>query len=373
MTEKEKYNSLEEYLVQGEPGQRERATNWAVGIGLQDVDGLKTSDYLQQIAVRNVEGEITIDEAQQLISKYYVEHGHAAPVGEEEADKVASNIARVLGEKAFSMSTEGFASIHRRIFTGVYTFAGEFRKVNIIKSEWVLNGDTVIYAPFEDIKATLDYDINLEKEFTYKSLSQARVVEHFSRFISGIWQIHPFREGNTRVTAIFAIKYLRSLGFNANNRPFEQNAKYFRDALVRANYRNIVKGIDIDLTGLTNFLENILFGAKHELKKRYLHIDATKLGLVETTPHVPLMYPPCTPHVKTVVKALDKYTLSASQLREKIGLKDRKNFTAIYLKPAIESGFVKLLFPDTPKSNRQKYLLTPQGLTLLNHLTALTD
>lgn len=365
-----KFPSLEEYLVQGEPEQRERAANWATAIGLQAVDGLKTSDYLQVVALRNVEGEIDIDEARNLISRYYQEHGESISTRTQEADKVGANIAKILGEKTITLSSEGLASIHRQIFGGVFEFAGQLRTVNITKPEWVLDGDTVLYSSYIDLKLTLDYDISQEKAFSYRGLNQDQILDHISHFVAGIWQIHPFREGNTRTTAVFTIKYLHSLGFKADNTPFEQNAKYFRDALARANYRNAPKGIDYDFIGLTRFFSNLLYATQYPLKKRYLHVDAPKNGLIypPSTPQVPPEYPPSTPQVELLVKGIGEKELSAKEIRELLSLKDRKHFNEAYLGPAIEGGWIKMLYPDKPKSSRQKYLLTVKGLTLFSQL-----
>ena len=247
MTE-EQYINFDEYIRQGEPQKKARADAWRVAIGLQAVDGLKTSAYLQETARRNIEGDITIDEAKELVNQYYIkktthDEGDASV---EEADKVSTNISKLLQTDSFTYSVAGFAAIHRAIFNGVFKHAGRFRDYDITKKEWVLRGDTVFYAHWEDLQMTLEYDLDQERQFDYKSLEKDQLVEHIAKFVSGLWQIHPFGEGNTRTTAIFTIKYLRSLGFDVNNDLFEQHSWYFRNALVRANYRNVAKGIDYE-------------------------------------------------------------------------------------------------------------------------------
>lgn len=221
-----RYLDFDEYIRQGEPQQRERAEAWRVAIGLQAVDGLKTSEYLQETARRNIEGEISIDEARELIKTYYISKNKHEDDDDEkqEADKVSVNITKILSTKTLDFSTKGYIALHRRIFEGVFKHAGQIRKYDITKKEWVLNGDTVNYLNWEDLRRALDYDIEQERNFTYKGISSDELISHISRFISGIWQIHAFREGNTRTTAVFAIMYLRELGFNVANDMFEKHS-----------------------------------------------------------------------------------------------------------------------------------------------------
>lgn len=262
------------YIQQGEPSQREKAEAWAIAIGLQDVDGLKPSQYLLETARRYIEGEIDYEETKRLVYSYYETlPANEQDSDEEEADKVALHITQVLSERTFTFSPAELANIHRRLFTGVLPHAGRYRDMNITKKEWVLNGDTVLYASCDSISATLIYDFGQEKQFSYVRLSQEDMIAHFSKFISGIWQIHPFKEGNTRTTAVFAIKYLRKLGYRVTNEPFADNAKYFRNALVRANYQNYEKGIEETTEFLELFFRNVLLDEQHPLKKRYQHID----------------------------------------------------------------------------------------------------
>ena len=288
---------FEEYIRQGEPSKREKAYAWRTAIGLQAVDGLTTSDYLKETARRHIEGEISIDEARGLIKSYYQSKTNREPDDDEkqEADKVSGNIAKILNERSFTFSVVGFTSIHRRIFEGVFKFAGKVRDYDITKKEWVLDGDTVLYTYAEDIRKALEYDLEQERQFAYKGLSMEAMVEHIAKFVSGIWQIHPFGEGNTRATAVFTIKYLRSIGFNIDNDLFAEHSWYFRNALVRANYKNVQEGIDYTPIYLERFFLNLLFGEQWELRSRYLHIHPTEEWKVQPN-HTPKSTPHKYPH-----------------------------------------------------------------------------
>ncbi|MEE0970085.1 MAG: Fic family protein [Clostridia bacterium] len=267
---------FEVYLREKEPQKKEKGYAWHTAIGLQAVDGLKTSDYLIDTAKRNIEGDITFEEADRLIHSYYKENiSHIGNDRTEEADKVSVRIAQLISEKSFVMSPAQYISIHARLFEGVYKHAGKIRDYNISKSEWVLDGDTVMYGGASDLRATLDYDISQERDFSYKNLSLEQTIKHLAVFISRLWQIHVFSEGNTRTTAVFFIKYLRTLGFDVTNDIFAENAWYFRNALVRANYTNLQKGVHETTEYLEAFLRNLLLGEKNELKNRYLHINCT--------------------------------------------------------------------------------------------------
>ncbi|OQX77237.1 MAG: cell filamentation protein Fic [Bacteroidetes bacterium 4484_249] len=266
--------NFEEYLRQGEPNKAEKAKVWKTAIGLQEVDGLKPSDYLIETAKQNIEGNITIEEVKKRIDRYYKQH----PVKNhenrtEEADKVSARITEILGEKTFTFSPVEYLTIHRRLFQGIYNHAGKIRNYNITKQEWVLNGETVLYASAESLKATLEYDFQQEKAFNYSGLNQQEIIEHIANFISLLWQIHVFGEGNTRTTAIFLIKYLRKLGFKeVSNDLFAEHSWYFRNALVRANYEDLSKGIHKTEKYLIRFLLNLLYKENHLLKNRDMHV-----------------------------------------------------------------------------------------------------
>ena len=265
--------SLEEYLRESEPEKRDKGYAWHTAIGLQAVDGLEASEYLIKTAKRNIEGEISIEQAKELIDRYYEEKPTEPEERTEEADKVSARIAQILSEKAFTFSPTYYLAIHGRLFEGIYPHAGKFRDYNITKKEWILDGDTVIYGGASELKATLEYDFEVERAFSYRGLSIAQMIEHLAVFVSRLWQIHIFAEGNTRSTAVFFIKYLRTLGFDVTNDIFAENAWYFRNALVRANYNNLKEGIHETREYLELFLRNLLLNEKNELRNRYMHIS----------------------------------------------------------------------------------------------------
>lgn len=276
---------FDSYILQSEPSKQEKGRLWQTAIGLQQVDGLTPSKYLYETARRNIEGNITIEEAKKLVDSYYerVRSRNAPPeslacpsssAGEEEADKVSVRICEILAENTFSFTPNLLLSIHKRLFSGIFreVKAGAFRDYNISKKEWVLDGESVLYANADMIRQTLDYDFAQEKAFDYSKIPIEEKIRHLARFVANIWQIHPFGEGNTRTVAVFAIKYLNSLGFKVNNEPFDKNSWYFRNSLVRANYTNIAKGIYMNAEYLEKFFRNLLLGESNELKNRYVHI-----------------------------------------------------------------------------------------------------
>lgn len=267
---------FQEYMRDSEPDKREKSYAWRTGIGLQAVDGLKTSEYLLHTAVRNIEGEITFQEANDLLQSYYKEYSPGNFEDRtEEADKVSVRIAELLSEKAFGFTPQEYISIHRKLFAGIYSHAGRLRDYNISKQEWVLDGASVLYGSATELRATLDYDFSEERNFSYKGLSMDEMIHHLAVFLSRLWQIHIFGEGNTRVTAVFFIKYLRSLGLEVTNDVFAENAWYFRNALVRANYNDLKKGIHETTAFLELFLRNLLLNEHHPLRDRTLHIAWT--------------------------------------------------------------------------------------------------
>ena len=370
------FASFDEYLRQGEPSQKESAENWKTAIGLQAVDGLQPSAYLIDVAKRNIEGEITLDETRKLIDSYYQSKTVRTPKDEdeEEADKVSANITKILASKTFAFNTNGYVSLHRRIFEGVFKHAGEIRQYDISKKEWVLEGDSVNYLNWEDLRRALDWDIEQEKNFSYKGLTDDEKIEHIAKFISGIWQIHAFREGNTRATAIFTIQYLCSLGYEVNNEMFAKHSWYFRNALVRANYRNIQKGIDYSPIYLVRFFRNLLLKDSWVLKNRYLHIRPTddwkeqpRIGtpqvprkLSSSTPQVPHKF---SQHVETLILSFNDEYMTSAEIMGAIGLKDRKSFSELYLNAALSEKAIERKYPNTPRHPRQQYRMTEQAKT----------
>lgn len=394
---KEGYLNFDEYIRQGEPAQQEKASYWRTAIGLQAVDGLKTSDYLKETARKHIEGDIDIDQARELIRNYYQTKTKREPDDDEkqEADKVSANITKILSSKTFDFSTNGLVSLHRRIFEGVFKFAGKIRDYDITKKEWVLEGDTVNYLNFEDLRRAIDYDLDQERQFSYKGISQDTMITHISRFVSGLWQIHAFGEGNTRTTAVFTILYLRHIGFKVSNDMFAQHSWYFRNALVRANYKNAVKGIDYSPLYLERFFRNLLLGEQWDLRNRYLHIHPTEEwrvqpNLANSNKHstgtgqcpeqvqdmhrtsagqVQDKFHTDNPNIAKLVHVVGYNELSVKEMMEGVGLKGRDNFLNLYLTPAITAGYIRLLFPNSPRHPRQKYLLTAKGKSLYNELT----
>lgn len=384
---KELYINFDEYIRQGEPSQREAAYEWSTAIGLQAVDGLKTSDYLNELARRNIEGEITIDEVEELLNSYYKSKTtrEADDDDKQEADKASKNIKRILSTKTFQFSTNGYISVHRRIFDGVMKHAGELRKYDITKREWVLEGDTVNYLNWEDLRRALDYDIEQERNFSYKGLSSYEMVVHITKFVSGLWQIHAFGEGNTRATAVFIIQYLRSIGFDVENDLFAKHAWYFRNALVRANYKNARKGIDYTPVYLERFFRNLLLGEQWDLRNRYLHIHPTKEWSVQPNLVAPEQatrqatrqvtrqaadkFGTSNLFIRKLLLIIGNEELSIKEMLEALGLKNRESFMNVYLNPAIKEKYVRQLYPNKPRHPRQKYLLTAKGNLLYNELT----
>ena len=365
---------FEKYLRTPEPSVRERADYWRTAIGLQAVDQLTVSDFLKQTAQEHIEGQISADEAEQRIKTYYQAKEIRLPDDDEkeEADKVAMNITKLLSEQSFTFSVAGFAAIHRQIFKGVFKHAGQFRDYDITKKEWVLDGDTVLYASCAQLQATLEYDLEQEKQFDYSNLALPDAIRHIAAFVANIWQIHPFREGNTRTTAVFTIKYLRSIGFqNIDNTLFEQHSWFFRNALVRANYKNARFGINNSPQYLERFFRNLLLGEQMPLHNRDLHISNKDIQSAETE-QVPNKLRTSTEQVQDntirLVMSIGLEKLSIKDIMSKIELKHRPTFMENYLNPAIENGFVRLLYPDSPRHPRQKYLLTVKGMMLLNQL-----
>ena len=278
--ENEKFNNLidagyysKTYLKIDQPDKEYKAYAWNTAIGLQDVDGLKVSSYLIDTAKRNIDGDISIEEAKDLIKTYYLSKEDRMESREKEADIVASNIASVLQEDGFVFSVAQFSAIHKRLFENVLDSAGQFREYNISKEEWVLGGESVRYGNAPDLKAMLEYDFEQEKQYNYKGLNIDQVIKHLSRFTANLWQIHPFAEGNTRTVAVFVIKYLRTLGFNVTNDIFATNSWYFRNALVRANYSNLSKGIYETTEYIEKIFRNLLLNENNSLLNRDLHVE----------------------------------------------------------------------------------------------------
>lgn len=365
----QRHIDFEAYERASEPHKREKASAWRTAIGLQDVDGLRVSDYLKETAVKHIEGDITIDDVRDQLQTYYLSKTtrDQSDQDTEEADKVAVNITKLLNERSFSLKASEYLSIHRHIFDGVFEHAGEIRNYDISKKEWVLQGDTILYGRADDIMEALKFDISEERQFKYRGLSVSQMIEHIVDFTAMIWQNHPFREGNTRTTAVFMIKYLRSMGFNVKNNLFADNSWYFRNALVRANYRNPSKGIDVDKSFLEKFFRNLILNENNELKNRYMLIDPSSNPsthqVTETNSFIPE-----DAYVARLIHVVGTKQLSLKTMMDLLGLKDRVSFKKTSLSPSITQGFVTMLYPDKPNSPRQKYLLTTKGLKAYHNI-----
>ena len=345
---------FEEYIRHTDASKKEKTLAWSTAIGLQKVDGLNTSSYLYETAKKNIEGELSFDEAKKLIDSYYESRISRSDEDErtEEADKVSSRIAQILSEPSFNFSPSHLIAIHKRLFEGIFKFAGKIRDYDITKKEWVLNGDSVMYGAAFELKAALDYDFDIERNFKYSGLSNDEIVKHITFFVSRLWQIHAFGEGNTRTTAVFIIKYLRSLGYKVDNDIFAENSWYFRNALVRANYKNLKNGIEESPVYLERFFRNLILDENNELKNRYTHVDyAEKFGENEESSEKEFGENQKSSEI--ILELLKKNPkLSAKKLSEKIGITSRA--VEKQLATLVEKGLLKRV--GSPKGGHWEIL-----------------
>ena len=270
MSEKELDSSNNKYIEK--PKSNDKQTKWDMAIGLQQVDNLKPSKYLKEISEENVLGKLTIEEVKQSLKQYYVEQENKNSVNrnELECDFVSMRIVELLEKDNFELSVDYLKYIHKCLFQDVYDFAGNFRTLNFSKPEKILNNDSVAYGDYKALKESIEYDITIEKDKKYKDMSIVDVIENITDFSSNIWQAHPFREGNTRTTAVFIEKYLISLGYKVDNSLFKDKSIYFRNALVRSNYFNNYLNIKEDKNYLIKFYENLLLGKNNNLHSESL-------------------------------------------------------------------------------------------------------
>lgn len=254
--------------------QKERKINgyikqlqWDMAIGLQQVDNLTPSKYLKQISEKNILGELTIKEVEQGLREYYNTKEKQKDINHNklECDFVSMRIVELLDQDNFKLSVDYLKYIHKYLFQDVYEFAGEFRKIDFSKHEKILNNDSVAYGDSKTLNESLEYDISLEKEKDYKDMNIVEVINNITDFTSSIWQVHPFREGNTRTIVVFIYKYLNSLGFNQNISIYKTKSSYFRNALVRSNYFNNYLNIKEDKSYLIKFYENLLLNKNNNL------------------------------------------------------------------------------------------------------------
>ena len=267
MSEKDLDSSMNPYQEKAKPKGYIKQLQWDMAIGLQQVDNLKPSKYLEQISEKNILGELTIKEVEQSLREYYTTKKEQKDINhnELECDFVSMRIVELLDQGNFELSVGYLKYIHKYLFQDVYEFAGGFRKIDFSKHEKILNNDSVAYGDSKTLNESLEYDISLEKEKNYKEMSIVEVIKSITDFTSSIWQVHPFREGNTRTTAVFIEKYLISLGYNVDNSLFKDKSVYFRNALVRSNYFNNYLNIKEDKTYLIKFYENLLLGKNNNL------------------------------------------------------------------------------------------------------------
>ncbi len=257
-----------------EPGRSERAAAWQTAIGLQAADRISTSDYLRQTSMKHVNGQISLEQVNQLLYRYYFEM-NAQEAGDpetEEADKVALNIVRILTSETLDFTPEGLASLHRQIYEGVYENAGKQRVADVSKREWVLGGDTVSFLGLETLPGALEQIIAQEKQYRYEDATSDELISHLSSFISELWEICAFGEGNTRFTGVFTLLYLRYLGISIKFNTFTNDSWYFHNALVRANFRDLVKNIEPQTIYLERFFRNLILGEQWDLRNRYIHV-----------------------------------------------------------------------------------------------------
>ena len=275
MSEREFDSSINDYIEKETPKNYIKQLEWDMAIGLQEVDNLKPSKYLEKLLQENVIGEKTIYEVEKELKDYYVEKEKNNDVNhnELECDLVSTRIVELLQEDNFELSINYLKYVHKYLFQDVYEFAGEFRKVDFSKHERILNNDSVAYGDHKLLEQSLDYDITIEKNKNYKEMNIVDVINNITDFSSRIWQIHPFREGNTRTTALFIEKYLVSLGYNVDNTLFKDKSVYFRNALIRSNYFNNYLNIKEDNSFLIKFYENLLLGKNNNLHSRDLIVE----------------------------------------------------------------------------------------------------
>ena len=275
MSERELDSSINDYIETETPKNYVKQLEWDMAIGLQEVDNLKPSKYLEKLLQENVTGEKTIYEVEKELKEYYVEKEKNNDVNhnELECDLVSTRIVELLQEDNFELSIDYLKYVHKYLFQDVYEFAGEFRKVDFSKHERILNNDSVAYGNHKLLEQSLDYDITLETNKNYKEMNIVDVINNITDFSSRIWQIHPFREGNTRTTALFIEKYLVSLGYNVDNTLFKDKSVYFRNALVGSNYFNNYLNIKEDNSFLIKFYENLLLGKNNNLHSKDLIVE----------------------------------------------------------------------------------------------------
>lgn len=272
MSEEMLDSSINKYQEEYKSKNYIKKVQWDMAIGLQEVDNLKPSQYLKKLSMENINDNLSIEEVESYLKEYYVEKKKQNNINhnELECDFVSMRIVELLKKNNFELSIDYLKYIHKYLFQDVYEFAGEFRKIDFSKNEKILNNDSVAYGDCKTLTESLEYDISLEKDKNYKDISIVEVIKNIADFSSNIWQVHPFREGNTRTTAVFIEKYLISLGYTVDNSLFKDKSVYFRNALVRSNYFNNYLNIKEDKNYLIKFYENLLLGKNNNLRSEDL-------------------------------------------------------------------------------------------------------
>ena len=238
---------------------------WEIAIGLNKVDNLKPSSFLREL----IDKKLSCDEMEKEILKYYGFRYLTSKIERDlrECDLVSIRTVKLLENKEFKFSIDYLKKIHKSLFSDILkrNYVGIFRNYNISKNERILSGNSVIYADYRELTECLNYDFEREKKNDYKNLPLDEKIKKLSNFISSIWQVHPFIEGNTRTTAIFLIKYLKKLGFKLNEDIFMENSLYFRNALVLSNYSNRELKISNDFRFLTSFFIKLIVDKNEKL------------------------------------------------------------------------------------------------------------
>ena len=272
MDEKYYDSSINNYFIKEYTEDYDMKTKWDMAIGLQKVDNLKPSKYLEKLTEENINGIKTLKEVEEQLKDYYKEKNKKQSINknEFECDLVSTRIVELLQDDKFELSIDYIKNIHKYLFKDIYDFAGTIRSYNFSKHEIILGGDSAPYGDYKVIEKSLEYDLSLEKEKDYKTMNVVDIIKSITDFTSRIWQVHPFNEGNTRTTAVFIEKYLRHLGYFVDNTLFKDKSVYFRNALVRSNYSNENINIKPDNIYLINFYENLLLGKTNDLKSKDL-------------------------------------------------------------------------------------------------------
>ena len=250
-----------------------KQAHWNTAFGLQEVDGIKPSPYFSDLAQDHIKGCRSLAETGDLIRRYYLEQEDVASTTEQEADLVSQRIVELLSSRAFLLAPAILTTIHHTLFQDlsekIYQ-PGQFKETALMKQEFVLNGDSVVYTDPSLLPQSLKFLFDEERTYFYGAEFTTEDLSHFSRFIAHLWQVYPFAEGNTRTIAVFAELYLENLGFDVANEPFAKHSRYFRDALVRANYRNTKANILPNFSFLEAFFQNLLHEAHNPLQSRAL-------------------------------------------------------------------------------------------------------